>query len=64
VLQAKPLNRDDRDGIFDATDFDWSERLKARHSLAAPLAGAHELLLKLLADLEDIEIDCQDLDVG
>jgi hypothetical protein len=29
VLQAKPLNRDDHDGIFDATDFDWSERLRA-----------------------------------
>ena len=36
VLQAKPLNRDDHDGIFDATDFDWSERLRALHSLAAP----------------------------
>lgn len=63
VLQAKPLNRDDHDGIFDATDFDWSERLRALHSLAAPLASAHELLLKLLADLEDIEIDCKDLDL-
>jgi hypothetical protein len=63
VLQAKPLNRDDHDGIFDATDFDWSERLRALHSLAAPLASAHALLLKLLADLEAIEIDGKDLDL-
>ena len=63
VLQAKPLNRDDHDSIFDAIDFDWSERLQALHSLADPVASAHELLLKLLADLEDIEIDSKDLDL-
>ena len=63
VLQAKPLNRDDHDSIFDAIDFDWSERLRALHSLADPVASAHELLLKLLADLEDIEIDSKDLDL-
>ena len=63
VLQAKPLNRDDHDSIFDAIDFDWSERLRALHSPADPVASAHELLLKLLADLEDIEIDSKDLDL-
>src|SRR5664279_4359811 len=37
--------------------------LQALHSLADPVASAHELLLKLLADLEDIEIDSKDLDL-
>ena len=63
VLQTKPLSPDHLGGVFDAIDFDWSERLRALHSLAAPLASAHELLLKLIADVENLEIDCKDLDL-
>lgn len=63
VLQTNPLSPDDLGSLFDATDFDWSERLRAIHSIADPLAGAHELLLKLIADLESVEIASKDLDL-
>ena len=38
--------------IFDVTDVDWSERLKALRSVDDPVATAHERLLNLIAALE------------
>src|SRR5438128_581968 len=63
MLQTKPVSPDDLGSVFAATDFDWPERLGSLRSSTSPLAGAHDLLFKLIADLEDVEIDGKDLDL-